>query len=242
MMEIYKSLSVIGYPMYEVSNLGNVRKASTKQLLKFQDDGGYYRVSLSCNCKQRHFRVHRLVAIAFIPNPDNLPEVNHKDKCRTNNVVSNLEWCSGRYNLEYSNLNRSVCKYTKDGKLIAEYWSIHEAANMNGLNDAYLAKYLRKSNHRPTYKGYVWCYKGDNPVLPPKKQPKKVVVRIKMSPEEAKEKGKEYYQANKEAIKARTKEWKVKNPDKVKAMREKYKERKNYLARMRRLEKKLSST
>lgn len=86
---------------YEVSNMGRVRKG--EKILKAQkDSGGYMYVALRHNNdKPVNRSIHRLVAIAFIPNPDNLPQVNHKDETKTNNNLDNLEWCTAKYNRNY---------------------------------------------------------------------------------------------------------------------------------------------
>ena len=101
--EIWKDCK--GYEgKYQVSNFGRVWSV-VKQQYKNQRIGkdGYYKVTLIAkNGKQKTERVHRLVALAFIPNPDRLPQVNHKDECKTNNCVENLEWCDAKYNTLYS--------------------------------------------------------------------------------------------------------------------------------------------
>lgn len=96
---------------YQVSNKGNVRSVDRvkcdgirmKGITRKQhaDSCGYMLVALSKDGKQKHLSVHRLVALAFIPNPDNLPQVNHKDEVRNHNNVENLEWCSIIYNQNY---------------------------------------------------------------------------------------------------------------------------------------------
>lgn len=105
---------------YEVSNLGRVRSLDRwaeyvnhgtptrmrihgKVLKLYKDEDGYLRINVKVGSKSKTFGVHRLVAQAFIPNPDSLPCVNHKDYNPENNVVNNLEWCSIEYNNEYSN-------------------------------------------------------------------------------------------------------------------------------------------
>ena len=99
---------VVGYEgLYMVSNCGRVKSlkfsnGKREKIMKLSDRGnGYLRVSLSKDGESKHYNVHRLVAIAFIPNPDNLPYVNHKDECKTNNNVDNLEWCTVEYNNTY---------------------------------------------------------------------------------------------------------------------------------------------
>lgn len=103
---------VVGYEgLYEVSNTGQVRSLDKYdsinrfyegRILKlFADRLGYLRVQLYSNSKRKSFLVHRLVAQAFIPNPDNLPQVNHRDEDPSNDNVENLEWCDGKYNVNY---------------------------------------------------------------------------------------------------------------------------------------------
>ena len=97
--------------LYEVSNTGQVRSLdkydSMNRFLRgrilrlFTDGLGYLRAQLYSNSKRKSFLVHRLVAQAFIPNPDNLPQVNHRDENPSNDNVDNLEWCDGKYNVNY---------------------------------------------------------------------------------------------------------------------------------------------
>ena len=90
--------SVKDYDNYEVSNLGQVRNKNTRRILKPSCKGGYLVVGLSFNGIGKTFSVHRIVAKAFIVNPDNKPHINHIDKNRSNNNVTNLEWCSSAEN------------------------------------------------------------------------------------------------------------------------------------------------
>lgn len=96
-MEIWKKID--GFETYSVSNMGRVRNDSTDKMLKPKSVWGYQSVMLYPGRKM--MRVHRLVALTFIPNPDNLPQVNHINEDKTDNRVENLEWCTAQYNTNY---------------------------------------------------------------------------------------------------------------------------------------------
>ena len=135
MEEIWKYIE--GYEgLYEVSSYGRVR--SLGQFVNHNYGGyayrkgrilkpglgsrGYLSVTLSKNGIQKNYSVHRLVAQAFIENPDNLPQVNHKDEDRTNNNVTNLEWCDAKYNVNYGNrLNKFYDSRIKSGYMNPEH-------------------------------------------------------------------------------------------------------------------------
>ena len=95
---------ITDYDNYEISTLGNVRNSKTGRVLKLTCKGGYIFTGLSKNSSGKTCPVHRLVALAFIDNPENKPQVNHKDKNRSNNIVSNLEWSTASEN----NIHRSI--------------------------------------------------------------------------------------------------------------------------------------
>lgn len=162
--EVWKD--VVGYEgLYKVSNLGNVYSNYVHRNL----NGGYtldgYRyVGLRKNNIRKNNLVHRLVAEAFIPNPDNLPIINHKDENPHNNNVDNLEWCDYLYNLLYNDghirrgdkMAKHVYAYDKDGNLIAEYKSSREASRATNLSCGDIsACCLNKIN---AYKDIVWSY------------------------------------------------------------------------------------
>ena len=107
-----------GWPNYEVSTFGNVRNAKTGKILKpFKNSRGYLQVLLFNNKKSQKLFVHVLVTKAFIPDTGHNPDgsimvghhqVNHRDECKTNNNVLNLEWTDYKYNLAYSNMLKKV--------------------------------------------------------------------------------------------------------------------------------------
>jgi hypothetical protein len=124
--------------IYEVSNLGNVRNKKTKRVLKPSNRGGYLVVGLCKNSKGKSIAIHRLVATAFISNPENKPQVNHKDKVRNNNIVENLEWNNAAENnshrsqgvIQTTNQHVKVWRINKDtNEKLEKYNSIEDAAN-----------------------------------------------------------------------------------------------------------------
>lgn len=123
-MEIWKPIK--DYEgLYEVSSYGNVRKVGNnktckqKSISKRADVGGYYQVGLYKKGVRKFLRVNRLVAIAFIANKHNKPEVNHIDGNRTNNHFENLEWCTRSENAKhtYRKLGRVHWRYLKQKKI-----------------------------------------------------------------------------------------------------------------------------
>jgi len=157
--------------LYMVSNLGrikslNYKKTGKEEFLKQKTTKklGYKIVTLSKNGNKEFKRVHRLVAQAFIPNPDNLPCINHKDENPSNNRVENLEWCSYKYNNCYGDrLKKSaakksikICQYTKTGEVINVWSSAMEIERQLGFSHENLAKCC-KGKIKSAY-GFVWKY------------------------------------------------------------------------------------
>ena len=116
----------------------------------------YVAVTLSKDGESVAHSVHRLVAKAFIPNPEDLPEVNHIDENTMNNCVENLEWCTRQYNIDYSKAKR-VEQYI-DGEKVAEYKSIAYASRMTGISRTSINNALTGWSN--TAGGYEWKYEG----------------------------------------------------------------------------------
>lgn len=169
--EIWKPVK--DYPNYQISNLGRVkslnynRSGEEKILKSCTNDYGYYQVSLSRNGKNKTCKIHRLVAEAFIPNPNNLPQVNHKDEDKNNNTPNNLEWCTAKYNSNYGKritrmkdkLKRVILQFTKDGKLIKKWDSIIDVQNELGIKQSNICKCLNGKIN--SIGGYKWKYYDD---------------------------------------------------------------------------------
>lgn len=108
---------------------------------------------------QHHESVHRIVAKAFLPNPEGLPEINHKDENSLNNRVENLEWCDRQYNIDYSK-SLEVVQF-EDGVPVARYKSISYAGRMTGISRKAINNALR--GYSKSAGGYKWQYaKGGN--------------------------------------------------------------------------------
>lgn len=123
-MEKEEWRDIEGYPNYRVSNLGRVKSLNynhtgKEKVLKAGTNKGYLRVVLCKNGKKKRFQVHRIVAMAFLPNLHNYPQVNHMDENPLNNCVENLEWCTAQYNSNYGTRIERVAAAHK-GKHLSE--------------------------------------------------------------------------------------------------------------------------
>lgn len=158
MIEEWKNIK--GYENYQVSNLGRI-KNKTGKILKQQIRKGYCDVGLRLQGQKQPklIKVHRLVAEAFIPNPNNYPVINHIDENKQNNRIDNLEWCTQQYNSNYGHRNdkikRRVLQFDSDNNFIKQYDCITEASNKNNIPVSCICRSC--ITH---YKagGYIWKY------------------------------------------------------------------------------------
>lgn len=166
MNEIYKD--IVGYEgKYQVSNFGNIKSLNynhtgIEKVLKPQNKKGYLSVCLGSNQAQK--QVHRLVAEAFLDNPNNLPYVNHKDENKYNNCVDNLEWCDAEYNSNYGtssvriakNESKPINQYDLQGNFIKAWNSGTEIARVLKISGGNICNCCR--GKQKTAYGYKWRY------------------------------------------------------------------------------------
>lgn len=175
--EIWKEIK--DYTNYYVSNKGNIlniyekaiKRNSKEKGIAFRilkptiDSNGYCCICLYKNNVSKIFKVHRLVAEAFIKNPKNLPQINHKDENKLNNKVENLEWCNSFYNNNYGSRTKKVAKKLSapvlccdiNGNVIKKYKSI-QSVKEDGYNPSKVCGVCKQRYGRKTHKGYIWKY------------------------------------------------------------------------------------
>lgn len=171
---------VVGYEgLYKVSDTGKIYSLKTKkELVKWNHTGGYSCVSLMAKRKKKNKYVHRIVAEAFIDNPNNFPQINHKDENKRNNNIENLEWCTDYYNRMYGTArlrcvqntdfkargkklsvilsSGPVFQYDLNGKFIQRHVSAHKAAcSIDGKRKYRVSLCLK--GEIPSAYGYVWA-------------------------------------------------------------------------------------
>lgn len=184
MKEVWKDIpNYEGY--YQVSNLGNVKSlkkwCGNKYISKWKNEEknirqathyhGYKYVYLSKNKERKKKYVHRLVAETFIPNPNNLKEINHIDGNKQNNSINNLEWCTRKENVIHSYKNKlliakrgkdnknskAVTQYDIKGNIIKEWYCIKDVTRELGIADISISRCCR--NKQKTAGNYIWKYK-----------------------------------------------------------------------------------
>jgi hypothetical protein len=163
MEEIWKDIK--GYEgIYQISDYGKIINVNTGKLKKCRQNvkSGYCIVELSNKGKTKTFYIHRLVAEAFLDNPDNLPCVNHKDFNRTNNYVDNLEYCTQKYNVNYTWVNgRMPSPPSQEPYMVKRndgivFNSLKEAGLKMGINPSIICNHLK--GRQKTVKGYTFEY------------------------------------------------------------------------------------
>lgn len=170
---------------YSVNEEGKVRNDLTNKELSPRIQQGYKHVTIYVNKKPKSCRVHRLVALAFIPNPENKPYVNHKNGIRSDNNVNNLEWVTPSENTQHAvdtglfkpTREKEVVQYSLNGDKIAIYKSISEAARQTGSLGEKIVMCCQMI--RKTHNNFQWRYKEDEvdklqSTSPPKTKAKKV--------------------------------------------------------------------
>ena len=173
--EVWKDVD--GYQgHYQVSNLGRVRSLTRTikgrwglqieqgQIMSPVERNGYLRVCLKKDGKGRNFPIHRLVAIAFIQNPNNLPEVNHINENKKDNRLCNLEWCDRKHNCKYGTrterlskkLSKEVLQLTMAGEVVAKFKSAKDVQRKLGYSSSYICECCN-GKHKSLH-GYKWRY------------------------------------------------------------------------------------
>lgn len=175
MEEIWKD--VVGYEgLYQVSNKGRVKSLSRHREVGWANyiskeriikpathRQGYKYVCLHKNGNKKIFKIHRLVAIAFIPNPNGFNCINHKDENPSNNNLENLEWCNHSYNNRYGmrcekfrkSMGKVVLQFTKNGDFLKEWICMRVAQRETGIRNIDVVC----RGERKTAGGYIWKYK-----------------------------------------------------------------------------------
>lgn len=159
MNEVWKDID--GYEgTYQISNLGRVQN-NGHILVPFDNGNGYLTVGLSKHSRVKKYKVHRLVAMAFLDNPFCQSDVNHKDGNKHNNDVSNLEWCNRSYNIRHAyekglNKTKKVIQKTIDNVVIREFESMQIASETTGTNCGHICACCK--GNRKTANGYKWQY------------------------------------------------------------------------------------
>lgn len=172
-IKMEKWRDIPGYEgLYQASDLGKIKSLEKYVNNRYKDvyreerilkpsisKGGYKRVVLTKDGTKKYIAVHRLIAMTFIPNPDNFPQINHKDEDKQNNCVSNLEWCTCKYNTRYSKAKK-IIQYDLEGNYIKEWDCIKQVEEELNIKSNNLGNCLKGRNK--TAGGYIWRYINEN--------------------------------------------------------------------------------
>lgn len=162
-MEVWRTVE--DFPNYEISNMGRIRNINTGYVLSPGDNGhGYLQVTLCQNGEKKRVYIHRLVGIAFIPNPNNLPQINHRNENRADNRAENLEWISIKDNVNYGtraerfSLSRGkpVEQYDLAGNYLNTWTGTREAERQTGISQSSISACCL--GKRKTAGGFIWKF------------------------------------------------------------------------------------
>lgn len=140
------------FERYTVYPDGRIYSNITNKFLKPSISSGGY---LQIRCGKKHVYVHKLVAEKYIPNPNNLPQINHKNEIKSDNRIENLEWCDEKYNTRYSTAKKVYC-YNRKGELIKVYDTSTDT-RIDGFNDKGVRNVC--AGRKYTHHGYTFSYK-----------------------------------------------------------------------------------
>ena len=154
-------IDIKGYEgLYAITSCGKVWSYRSKKFLEQSNVGGYRQVNLSKDGVKKMCLVHRLVAEAYIPNPDNKPQVSHKDEVRDHNWIGNLEWTTAKENCNYGThnerLSKSMSKAVYCVELEKQFYGASVAARELGLNQQNISACC--NGKRKTCGGYHWHF------------------------------------------------------------------------------------
>ena len=164
--EIWKKIDLCD-GLYYVSSLGRIKNSKNIILKQQPKDDGYLYIKLPINSKRKKISMHRIVAITFLENKNNYPQVNHMDEVKTNNNVNNLEWCTGKYNSNYGTaqkrraIKRSVAIIQMDINYnFIKEWQCVSDAERAGYRTGCISNCCVGRTF--THAGYRWKYKDDS--------------------------------------------------------------------------------
>ena len=151
---------IVGYEgLYAITPEGEVWSYRNERFLTpYTDKDGYLIITLYKNGQKKMHKIHRLVAMAYLPNTENLPQINHRDENKANNCLQNLEWCDCKYNINYGTRNdkikKPILQYSLNGEFIREWPSATDVGKevRGAIYDCIRGKQKTAIN-------FIWKYK-----------------------------------------------------------------------------------